>query len=87
MLVLTRLYFLGVNHDFSGLGEIILESVILTSFAVESLIAYTYVAQKHGCENNCLGPFRQQFIVAAVIILVVFSLIQVSYNIDIHHYQ
>ncbi|XP_078178723.1 protein LIFEGUARD 4-like [Carex rostrata] len=71
-------FAVGMTCAFNK-GGIILESVILTSFAVESLIAYTYVAQKHGCENNCLGPFWQQFIVAAVIILVVFSLIQIFF--------
>lgn len=60
---------------FCGTGKVILESVILTSVVVISLTLYTFWAAKRGHDFNFLGPF----LFGAVIVLMVFSFIQVSY--------
>lgn len=55
-------------------GKIILESAILTSVVVISLTLYTFWAAKRGHDFNFLGPF----LFGAVMVLMVFSLIQVN---------
>lgn len=55
-------------------GKVILESVILTAVVVISLTLYTFWAAKRGHDFNFLGPF----LFGAVIVLILFALIQVS---------
>ena len=55
-------------------GKVILESAILTTVVVVSLTAYTFWAAKRGHDFNFLGPF----LFAALMVLMVFSLIQVG---------
>lgn len=54
-------------------GKIILEAVILTAVVVVSLTLFTFWAAKRGYDFNFLGPF----LFGAVMVLVVFSFIQV----------
>ena len=61
-------------------GKVILESVILTAVVVVSLTLYTFWAAKRGHDFNFLGPF----LFAAVIVLMVFALIQVHTHTYIH---
>jgi FtsH-binding integral membrane protein len=56
-------------------GKVILEAAILTAVVVISLTAYTFWAAKRGHDFNFLGPF----LFAALMVLVVFSLIQVGW--------
>lgn len=56
-----------------GTGKVILESVILTSVVVVSLTLYTFWAARRGHDFNFLGPF----LFGAVMVLMVFALIQV----------
>lgn len=55
-------------------GKIILEAAILTAVVVISLTAYTFWAAKRGHDFNFLGPF----LFGALMVLMVFSLIQVG---------
>jgi protein lifeguard len=57
----------------SETGKIILEAAILTAVVVISLTAYTFWAAKKGYDFNFLGPF----LFAALMVLLVFSVIQV----------
>ncbi|PPR84797.1 hypothetical protein GOBAR_AA35917 [Gossypium barbadense] len=52
--------------------KVILESVILTAVVVVALTLYTFWAARRGHDFNFLGPF----LFGAVIVLMVFSLIQ-----------
>lgn len=54
-------------------GNVILESVILTTVVVVGLTLYTFWAARKGQDFNFLGPFLS----GALLVLVVFSLIQV----------
>lgn len=54
-------------------GKVILESAILTTVVVLSLTFYTFWAAKKGYDFNFLGPF----LFGAIIVLIVFGLIQV----------
>ncbi|KAF8769117.1 hypothetical protein HU200_006909 [Digitaria exilis] len=54
--------------------KVILEAAILTAVVVISLTAYTFWAAKRGHDFNFLGPF----LFAALMVLMVFSLIQVG---------
>lgn len=54
-------------------GKVILESVILTAVVVISLTLYTFWAAKRGHDFNFLGPF----LFGAVVVLMLFALIQV----------
>lgn len=54
-------------------GKVILEAVILTAVLVVSLTLYTFWAAKRGQDFNFLGPF----LFGAIIVLMVFALIQV----------
>ncbi|RWV92844.1 hypothetical protein GW17_00044736 [Ensete ventricosum] len=55
------------------IGKVILESVILTAVVVVSLTLYTFWAASKGHDFSFLGPF----LFSAVMILMVFALIQV----------
>lgn len=61
---------------FVGTGKVILESAILTTVVVLSLTFYTFWAAKKGYDFNFLGPF----LFGAIIVLMVFALIQVNNN-------
>ncbi|KAG2271887.1 hypothetical protein Bca52824_066442 [Brassica carinata] len=55
------------------IGKVILESAILTTVVVLSLTVYTFWAAKRGYDFNFLGPF----LFGALIVLIVFAMIQV----------
>lgn len=55
-------------------GKVILEAVILTAVVVVSLTLYTFWAAKRGHDFNFLGPF----LFGALMVLLVFSFIQVK---------
>ncbi|KAL2320987.1 hypothetical protein Fmac_029956 [Flemingia macrophylla] len=57
------------------LRKIILESVILTTVVVFSLTIYTFWAARRGHDFNFLGPF----LFGALLVLLVFSLIQILF--------
>ncbi|KAF3608145.1 hypothetical protein DY000_02050491 [Brassica cretica] len=61
-----------LNIDFPE-GKVILESAILTTVVVLSLTVYTFWAAKRGYDFNFLGPF----LFGALIVLIVFAMIQV----------
>lgn len=67
-------FAVGLTCAFTK-GEIILESVILTSVVVVSLTMYTFWAAKRGHDFNFLGPF----LFSAVMILMFFALIQIFF--------
>lgn len=54
-------------------GKVILESVVLTAAVVISLTLYTFWAAKRGHDFSFLGPF----LFGAVIVLMLFAIIQV----------
>lgn len=54
-------------------GKVILESVILTTAVVFSLTLYTFWAARRGHDFSFLGPF----LFGALLVLVIFSFIQV----------
>ncbi|KAL1825967.1 hypothetical protein DCAR_0314166 [Daucus carota subsp. sativus] len=56
-------------------GKVILEAVILTAVVVVSLTLYTFWAAKRGYDFNFLGPF----LFGAIIVLMVFSFIQIFF--------
>lgn len=61
-------------------GKVILESVILTTVVVVSLTLYTFWAAKRGYDFNFLGPF----LFGAILVLMVFALIQVHCSLFAH---
>ncbi|ESQ43742.1 hypothetical protein EUTSA_v10006212mg [Eutrema salsugineum] len=67
-------FAVGLTCAFTS-GKVILESVILTSVVVVSLTLYTFWAAKRGHDFNFLGPF----LFGAVIVLMVFSFIQILF--------
>jgi FtsH-binding integral membrane protein len=67
-------FAVGLTCAFTK-GEVILESAILTAVVVVSLTAYTFWAARRGHDFNFLGPF----LFAAVMILMVFALIQLFF--------
>ncbi|KAJ6725976.1 BAX INHIBITOR-RELATED [Salix purpurea] len=78
-----ELFFHGAVHDLHcvfavGLscaltkGRIVLEAAILTSVVVVGLTLYTFWASKRGQDFSFLGPF----LFSAVLVLIVFGLIQ-----------
>uniref|UniRef100_A0A0E0D6Q7 BI1-like protein n=1 Tax=Oryza meridionalis TaxID=40149 RepID=A0A0E0D6Q7_9ORYZ len=67
-------FAVGLTCAFTK-GEVILESAILTAAVVVSLTAYTFWAARRGHDFSFLGPF----LFAAVMILMVFALIQVFF--------
>ncbi|KAF8392328.1 hypothetical protein HHK36_022670 [Tetracentron sinense] len=64
-------FAVGLTCAFTS-GKVILEAVILTAVAVGSLTLYTFWAAKRGHDFNFLGPF----LFGAILVLMVFSLIQ-----------
>ncbi|XP_062212673.1 protein LIFEGUARD 2-like [Phragmites australis] len=67
-------FAVGMTCAFTS-GKIILEAAILTAVVVISLTAYTFWAAKRGHDFNFLGPF----LFAAMMVLLVFSLIQILF--------
>ncbi|KAL3517611.1 hypothetical protein ACH5RR_020200 [Cinchona calisaya] len=67
-------FVVGLTCAFTN-GKVILESVILTAAVVISLTLYTFWAAKRGHDFNFLGPF----LFGAVMVLMIFALIQVLF--------
>uniref|UniRef100_A0A5B7BSP9 Putative Bax inhibitor-1 family protein n=1 Tax=Davidia involucrata TaxID=16924 RepID=A0A5B7BSP9_DAVIN len=67
-------FVVGLTCAFTS-GKVILESVILTTVVVLSLTLYTFWAARRGHDFNFLGPF----LFGAVIVLMVFALIQILF--------
>ncbi|KAJ8899427.1 hypothetical protein K2173_018401 [Erythroxylum novogranatense] len=67
-------FAVGLTCAFTK-GKVILESVILTTVVVVSLTLYTFWAARRGHDFNFLGPF----LFGAVLVLIVFALIQVLF--------
>ncbi|EXB64217.1 hypothetical protein L484_002350 [Morus notabilis] len=67
-------FAVGLTCAFTS-GKVILESVILTTVVVVSLTLYTFWAAKRGHDFNFLGPF----LFGAVMVLMVFALIQILF--------
>ncbi|KAG2545258.1 protein LIFEGUARD 2-like [Panicum virgatum] len=67
-------FAVGMTCAFTS-GKVILEAAILTAVVVVSLTAYTFWAAKRGHDFNFLGPF----LFAALMVLMVFSLIQIFF--------
>ncbi|KAF5782427.1 hypothetical protein HanRHA438_Chr11g0508361 [Helianthus annuus] len=67
-------FAVGLTCAFTN-GKVILEAVILTAVVVVSLTLFTFWAAKRGYDFNFLGPF----LFGAVMVLVVFSFIQVFF--------
>lgn len=67
-------FVVGLTCSFTS-GKVILESVILTTVVVVSLTLYTFWAAKRGHDFNFLGPF----LFGALLVLMVFSLIQILF--------
>ncbi|XP_076894807.1 protein LIFEGUARD 2-like [Bidens hawaiensis] len=67
-------FAVGLTCAFTS-GKVILEAVILTAVVVVSLTLFTFFAAKRGYDFNFLGPF----LFGAVMVLVVFSFIQVFF--------
>lgn len=71
---LSLAFAVGLTCAFTS-GKVILESVILTSVVVVSLTLYTFWAARRGHDFNFLGPF----LFGAVMVLMVFALIQILF--------
>ncbi|KAJ8749467.1 hypothetical protein K2173_025662 [Erythroxylum novogranatense] len=67
-------FAVGLTCAFTK-GKVILESVILTTVVVVSLTLYTFWAARRGYDFNFLGPF----LFGAILVLMVFALIQVLF--------
>ncbi|XP_057964020.1 protein LIFEGUARD 2-like [Malania oleifera] len=67
-------FVVGLTCAFTS-GKVILESVILTAVVVVSLTLYTFWAARKGYDFNFLGPF----LFGAVLVLIVFALIQILF--------
>ncbi|KAG1358617.1 protein LIFEGUARD 2 [Cocos nucifera] len=67
-------FAVGLTCAFTS-GKVILESVILTAVVVVSLTLYTFWAARRGYDFSFLGPF----LFAAVMILIIFALIQILF--------
>ncbi|PRQ26032.1 hypothetical protein RchiOBHm_Chr6g0290161 [Rosa chinensis] len=67
-------FVVGLTCAFTS-GKVILESVILTVVVVIALTLYTFWAARRGHDFNFLGPF----LTGALLVLIVFSLIQVFF--------
>ncbi|KAM7255961.1 hypothetical protein ACFE04_011702 [Oxalis oulophora] len=67
-------FAVGLTCAFTA-GKVILESVILTTVVVVSLTLYTFWAARRGHDFSFLGPF----LFGAVMVLIVFSLIQILF--------
>ncbi|KAI3526706.1 hypothetical protein L1887_05968 [Cichorium endivia] len=71
---ITLAFAVGLTCSFTS-GKVILEAVILTAVVVVSLTGFTFWAAKRGHDFNFLGPF----LFGAVMVLVVFSFIQIFF--------
>ncbi|XP_008786054.1 protein LIFEGUARD 4-like [Phoenix dactylifera] len=67
-------FAVGLTCAFTS-GKVILEAAILTAVVVVSLTLYTFWAARRGHDFNFLGPF----LFAAVLVLLVFALIQMFF--------
>ncbi|KAL8192079.1 hypothetical protein R6Q57_028200 [Mikania cordata] len=67
-------FAVGLSCAFTS-GKVILEAVILTAVVVVSLTLFTFWAAKRGYDFNFLGPF----LFGALIVLIVFSFIQMFF--------
>ncbi|XP_076937651.1 protein LIFEGUARD 2-like [Bidens hawaiensis] len=67
-------FAVGLTCAFTS-GKVILEAVILTAAVVVSLTLFTFWAARRGYDFNFLGPF----LFGAIIVLLVFSLIQIFF--------
>ncbi|KAB2605380.1 BI1-like protein [Pyrus ussuriensis x Pyrus communis] len=67
-------FVVGLTCAFTS-GKVILESVILTAVVVIGLTLYTFWAARRGQDFNFLGPF----LFGALLVLIVFGLIQVFF--------
>ncbi|KAF3341733.1 BI1-like protein [Carex littledalei] len=82
--IVTISFAVGMTCSFTkGKLFIILESVILTLFVFIILALYTFCAEKYARKIKWMDG-REQFLMAAVIILVVFSLIQMYFPLGRH---
>ncbi|XP_010038064.2 protein LIFEGUARD 2 [Eucalyptus grandis] len=70
----TLAFAVGLTCAFTS-GKVILEAVILTAVVVVSLTLYTFWAARRGQDFNFLGPF----LFGAVIVLMVFAMIQILF--------
>ncbi|WOK91564.1 hypothetical protein Cni_G00255 [Canna indica] len=68
-------FAVGLTCAFTS-GKVILESAILTAVVVVSLTLYTFWAASRGHDFSFLGPF----LFAAIMILMLFALIQVFFH-------
>ncbi|KAL7597931.1 protein LIFEGUARD 2 [Lactuca sativa] len=71
---ITLAFAVGLTCSFTS-GKVILEAVILTAVVVVSLTGFTFWAAKRGYDFNFLGPF----LFGAVMVLIVFSFIQIFF--------
>lgn len=71
---ITLAFAVGLTCSFTS-GKVILEAVILTAVVVVSLTGFTFWAAKRGHDFNFLGPF----LFGAVMVLIVFSFIQIFF--------
>ncbi|PWA41817.1 bax inhibitor 1-related protein [Artemisia annua] len=67
-------FAVGMTCAFTS-GKVILEAVILTAVVVVSLTLFTFWAAKRGYDFNFLGPF----LFGALMVLIVFSFIQIFF--------
>uniref|UniRef100_A0A7N0TVR5 Uncharacterized protein n=1 Tax=Kalanchoe fedtschenkoi TaxID=63787 RepID=A0A7N0TVR5_KALFE len=67
-------FVVGLTCAFTS-GRVILEAVILTAVVVIALTLYTFMAAKRGYDFSFLGPF----LFGAVMVLIVFSMIQILF--------
>ncbi|KAG6535117.1 protein LIFEGUARD 2-like [Zingiber officinale] len=67
-------FAVGMTCAFTS-GKVILEAAVLTAVVVVSLTLYTFWAARRGHDFNFLGPF----LFAAVLVLLVFALIQILF--------
>ncbi|KAI3678886.1 hypothetical protein L6452_38190 [Arctium lappa] len=70
----TLAFAIGLSCAFTS-GKVILEAIILTAVVVVSLTVFTFWAAKRGYDFNFLGPF----LFGALMVLLVFSLIQMFF--------
>ncbi|THU69980.1 hypothetical protein C4D60_Mb08t20150 [Musa balbisiana] len=74
LFTLSISFAVGMSCAFTS-GKVILEAAILTTVVVVSLTLYTFWASRRGHDFNFLGPF----LFAAVLVLLVFGLIQILF--------
>ncbi|KAK1352687.1 Receptor associated protein [Heracleum sosnowskyi] len=74
LFTISLAFMIGLSCAFAN-GKVVLEAVILTAVVVVSLTLYTFLAAKRGYDFNFLGPF----LFGAVLVLLVFALIQIVF--------